>query len=272
MLIGIPLAHIHGGEVTEGVIDEAIRHSISKMSQLHFVSTDVYRKRVIQLGENPIRVLNVGAIGLDRIRKETLTTKKDLSIELRIPEDWPWCVVTYHPVTLDPSITEHDCMELLKATTFFPEVYFIFTKSNADEGGRLVNGIIEDYVWKVDNAAAFDSLGSQKYLSAVASAEMVVGNSSSGIIEVPFLGVPTVDIGIRQQGRIRGESVRHVNAVCDEIREAMRWLFDNKDKLDYSAHPYYRGGAAEQIIRTIKTYSPDRIKRFFDVDFKVKGE
>jgi UDP-hydrolysing UDP-N-acetyl-D-glucosamine 2-epimerase len=272
MLVGVPLAHIHGGERTEGLIDEPIRHSISKMSHLHFVATDVYRRRVIQLGEDPRRVFNVGAIGLDRIDRGSLTGKEDLSRQLGVPADLRWCLVTYHPVTLDPATTKRDCAELLAATRSFPDLYFIFTKANADEGGRLVNTMIEAYVGEVGNSAAFDSLGSHKYLSAVASAEMVLGNSSSGIIEAPFLCVPTVDIGVRQQGRVRGGTVTHVEAICDEIRKAVRWALGNKSKLDYSIHPYYHGGAANRILAAIKSWTPERIKTFYDLEFQLSDE
>lgn len=272
MLIGLRLAHIHGGERTEGLIDEAIRHSISKMSQLHFVSTEVYRRRVIQLGEDPGRVFNVGAIGLDRIKREKLASKENLSIELRVPADMPWCVVTYHPVTLDSSRTRHEIQEMLEAIKSFPEMHFIFTKSNADESGRLINSMIEKFVDNMGNASIFDSLGSIRYLSVVASAALVLGNSSSGIIEVPFLAVPTVDIGIRQQGRVRGESVRHVSPDRNKIVEAINWALTERNNINYHNHSYYRGGAAEKIIHTIKSCSPERIKRFFDVDFILADE
>jgi len=267
MLIGIPIAHLHGGERTEGLIDEPIRHSITKMSSVHFTSTEEYKKRVMQLGEPEERVYNVGAIGLDRIKKVHFLSKEKISEMLKIPSKLPWCTVTYHPVTLDPEKTKHNVQELLAGIENFPHILFIFTKANADEHGRLVNSLIQEYVNTHENAFLFDSLGSDKYLSTVAASEMVIGNSSSGIIEVPFLQIPTIDLGIRQKGRVKGPSVIHVDEDRKEITEAIQKVIDRKDEIDYSNHPYYNGGASDRIMKALRIYRFPRVKPFVDVEW-----
>lgn len=269
MLIGIPIAHIHGGERTEGAVDESIRHSITKMSSIHFVATEEYRKRVIQLGEPVNRVYNVGAIGLDRIKKDQLISKKQLADELVIDVEPPWCTVTYHPVTLDPLNTKRKVQELLSALGAYPQMFFIFTKANADENGRMINSLIKDYVDSHENTKLFDSLGSKRYLSVVANSEIVIGNSSSGIIEVPFLHVPTLDLGIRQKGRVRGSSVFTVEEEQKSITKAIGHILHIKKEIDYSMHPYYNGGATQKILEKIAKYGNSRIKPFVDIDFEI---
>lgn len=220
----IPIAHIHGGELTYGAYDDAIRHSITKMSTLHFTSTESHRKRVIQLGEMPSRVWNVGALGIENILNMNLLTKKELFKQLSIKNNLPYFLITYHPETNGEVNGIH---ELLNALNHYKNFHFIFTKSNADNGGRYINDAIQDYVFKNQNAFLFDSLGQLKYLSAVKHAAVVIGNSSSGLIEVPYLHTPTVNCGSRQAGRECPTSVFHTTleetAIAKSIEVALRY-------------------------------------------------
>ena len=199
----IPIAHLHGGETTEGAIDECIRHAISKMSYLHFTSCEAYRRRVIQLGESPDRVFNVGAIGLENIRRQRFMSLGELEDSLNFSLEGKFAVVTFHPVTLEEGTAEEEFTQLLNALDCFPELKIIFTKSNADSGGLIINQMIDRYVEK-NKSRCVDvfSLGMVRYLSALRYAAVVIGNSSSGIIETPSFKVPTVNIGDRQRGRI----------------------------------------------------------------------
>ena len=268
-LIGIPIAHIHGGERTEGAIDEAIRHSITKMAQLHFVSTPEYRKRVIQLGESPDRVFHVGAIGLDRIRSEYLLSRQEIADQLGIDANKRWCTVTFHPVTLDPASVEAGVRELIGVMKGRQDLHYVITKANADESGRKVNRLLADFAESAQNASLFDSLGSRRYLSCVKESVLVLGNSSSALIEAPQLGTPTVDIGMRQMGRARGESVVHCGEHQAEIEAAMKTALKITEPKLYESSPYYNGGAAGPIHHTLKMTPPARIKTFFDVEFDL---
>lgn len=269
MLIGKPIAHIHGGERTEGVIDEPIRHSVTKMSVLHFVATPEYRKRVIQLGESPDRVFHVGAIGLDRIREENLLTREQLANDLRIDSSKTWCTVTFHPVTLDPDSVEESVYALVGAMRSRPDLFFVMTKANADEAGRKVNRVLTSYADAAENAALFDSLGSQRYLSCVKASALVLGNSSSALIEAPYLKTPSVDIGIRQQGRARGESVVHCGERQSEIEAAIEQALAIGEDEVFQSSPYFNGGAALPILQTLKSVPSKRIKSFHDVQFTI---
>lgn len=265
MLIGIPVAHLHGGERTEGAVDESIRHAVTKMSHIHFVSTEEYARRVIQLGEAPERVFNVGAIGLDRIDKSKLVPKSELATRLGLPGEKPWCTVSYHPVTLQHDPAQEHFQQLLDGIRAFPQVFFIFTKANADAGGRMINSMTAAFVAHSENAAQFDSLGSQTYLGVMAASKCVLGNSSSGIIEAPFLHVPAIDIGMRQQGRVRCESVIHVDPDRTQIVQAISQCLAAADKWDFAGNPYFAGGAAAKILRAVKGWQPARIKAFHDI-------
>lgn len=269
MLIGVPIAHIHGGERTEGLVDEPIRHSVTKMSMLHFVSTPEYRKRVVQLGEAPDRVFHVGAIGLDRISQEYLLPKEEIAQELQVEVTRTWSTVTYHPVTLDPGSAETSVNALIGAMSARQDLFFIITKANADESGRMVNRMLAEYAQSSTNAALFDSLGSRRYLSCVAASALVLGNSSSALIEAPHLKTPTVDIGIRQQGRARGKSVIHCDETQSGIESAISSALANSDAAAFESSPYYNGGAVEPIIAALKDQPSRRIKSFFDVEFSL---
>jgi GDP/UDP-N,N'-diacetylbacillosamine 2-epimerase (hydrolysing) len=186
----IPIAHMYGGETTEGAVDESIRHAITKLSYLHFTSTEEYRKRVIQLGETPDRVFCVGAVGIENILQEQLLSKSELEESIGFVLDKPYAVITFHPVTLEGDSSGEQFQELLDVCSHHPEMKFIFSKANADAHGRIINQMIDGYVQENDNAVAFSSLGMVRYLSAVKYSAMVLGNSSSGLVEAPSFRVP----------------------------------------------------------------------------------
>jgi len=271
LILNIPVAHIHGGELTEGLIDEAIRHSITKMSHIHFTSTEVYRNRVIQLGEDPSRVFNFGAPGLDNIRNLKLLAKDELLETLGINLKGRIFLITYHPVTLKRS-QEEDFLELLNALNTYPDDTLIFTMPNSDPDSRIISQLIESFVAKHHNAHLFTSLGRLKYLSTVAISSIVIGNSSSGLIEVPSLGVPTINIGARQQGREAGASVIHCTnsekGIRKSIEVALEGSFMNKSSQDILI--YGDGYTSLKILEKLKSIKLDNIliKNFYDVDIK----
>ena len=219
----IPIAHIHGGELTQGAMDEAFRHAITKMSHLHFTCSEEYRNRVIQMGEHPDRVFNVGALGVENIRKLRLLSLPQLEEEIRFAINTPCILVTFHPVTLEPNSAETQFQNLLDVLDSIPEMRIIFTKANADTEGRIVNKMIDKYVGKNGSRTiSFSSMGQVNYLSAVKYVDAVVGNSSSGIIEAPIFRTPTVNIGDRQKGRIRAENVIDCDPTRESITRALR--------------------------------------------------
>ena len=266
----IPIAHIAGGESTQGAFDEAFRHSITKMSHLHFTSTEAYRWRVIQLGESPDRVYNVGAIGIENIRKMPLLSKEELEKEINFSIGKRCLLVTFHPVTLEKSSAGRQFKEILNALDILKDVKVIFTKANADTDGRIINRMIDEYV--ADNpkrTIAFTSMGQLRYLSAMKYVGAVVGNSSSGIVETPSFGIATVNIGDRQKGRIRAESVMECcpekEAVLGAIKKALS--SDFRQKLQQVTNPYEKKGTAWIIKETIKNYDLTDIikKEFYDL-------
>lgn len=262
----IPIIHLYGGETTEGAVDEAIRHSITKMSYYHFVSTEIYRKRVIQLGEDPERVFCVGAMGVENALDIPLLTKKELELSLGIPLERPYAVVTFHPVTLEENSAEQQTKELLLAIENYQEYDFIVTKANADTNGRIINKMMEDFAKQNANIHVFASLGMKRYLSAVKYSEFVLGNSSSGIVEVPALGIPTVNVGDRQKGRIMSDSVisckTEYKVICESIERAI-----NMTRKVSSV--YGDGKTSDKIISTIKNVTkegmPNLKKQFYDI-------
>ncbi|KWX73799.1 UDP-N-acetylglucosamine 2-epimerase [Paenibacillus riograndensis] len=222
MIYSIPIAHIHGGEITEGAIDDSIRHAISKMSHLHFVSTSAYRDRVIQLGEQPERVFNVGAIGVDNIIELELLDRQKFEESIQFTLGEQNFLITYHPVTLSDSNSDMLITELLAALDCFPEARIVFTKPNSDADGRIISQKIDEYVQRnTERAISFTSLGQLRYLSALQHMDVIIGNSSSGIIEVPLFNKPTVNIGSRQTGRIKGPSVIDCGESRKDIAEAI---------------------------------------------------
>lgn len=268
----IPIIHLYGGETTEGAIDEAIRHSITKMSYLHLTSTEEYRKRVIQLGEHPNRVFTVGSIGVENALKKKLLSKEELekSIDFKLNQDY--AVVTFHPVTLENQQPGDQFEELLKALNNNKQMSYIFTKANADCGGQIINQMIDEYVKGHENATAFTSLGVLRYLSAVKYAKMVIGNSSSGIIEVPSFRIPTINIGDRQKGRIRAESVIDCDIKAEKIEKAMKTaVSDEFQKFCQTVkNPYGDGNSCEKIVSVIKQNFVGRTinlkKVFYDIE------
>lgn len=266
MLQRIPVAHLHGGEITEGAYDDAIRHAITKLSYLHFTAAEPYRQRVIQLGEAPERVFNVGAVGLDHIIKTPLLSMDELQSSLGFTLGSPFFVVTYHPVTLADEPAKESFNALLAALDNYPDHQVILTYPNADDGGRAIIPLLEQYA-AVNPARvlAIPSLGYRRYLSAVKHCAAVIGNSSSGIIEVPSLGVPTIDIGQRQQGRLAAQSVLHCEANGAAITECIAQALQPMAP-DAYANPYGAGNASSQIVACLKHFSAPTIKQFHDLN------
>ncbi len=256
LIARIPIAHLYGGELTEGVIDEAIRHSITKMSILHLVSTEEYKRRVIQLGEEPDRVFNVGALGIDNIKNLKLLKKDELERELNIKFGKRNVLVTFHPVTLEKNTAENQFGELLGALDQFKDLKIIFTKPNSDPNGRVLIKYIDEYVSSnPDRAVSFVSMGQLNYLSAIQHVDVVLGNSSSGIIEVPSLGKPTVNIGDRQKGRIKAESVIDCKPQKASIVKSLEKAFtpEFSEFCKTVKNPYGNGNSAEVILDILKT-------------------
>ena len=221
-MANIPIAHLHGGETTEGAYDEAIRHSITKFSHLHFTSTEAYRKRVIQLGEQPEMVFNVGAIGLDAIKNLKLLNKEEFEKSIGFKLKKRNVLITYHPVTLEKEAPIQTFENILQALDQLSETGLIFTHANSDKNGRVINKMITEYVdIHKEKAVAFKSLGQLRYLSALQFVDFVIGNSSSGILEVPAFYIPTINIGDRQKGRICNESVINSNNSLEDIEKSI---------------------------------------------------
>lgn len=270
MILRIPIIHLHGGELTEGAYDDAIRHAITKLSYLHGTSTDEYRKRVIQLGESPERVKNIGAIGLDHLSRASFMEVADLARSLEFKIEKPYFVVTYHPVTLGDEEPEKSFQALLEALDYFSTHQVILTYPNADDGGRRIIPMLESYASsQPDRVMAIPSLGQVRYLSAIKNSSAVIGNSSSGIIEAPSFNVPTVDIGLRQRGRLRAKSVLKADPEKDSIIKAIELAVTKKYKKEEETieNPYGRGDSSAQVIEMIKTLDFEPCKQFFDVSF-----
>lgn len=269
----IPIAHIHGGETTEGAIDECIRHSVTKMSYIHFTSTEEYRKRVIQLGENPNRVFNVGAPGVENILKTELLKKDELEKLINFNLDKPYAVVTFHPVTLEENKAEQQIKQLLDACSKYKKMKFIFTKSNSDANGRIINYMIDEYASNNNNVVAFDSLGIIRYLSAIKYSEVVIGNSSSGIIEVPVFKIPTINIGDRQKGRLQGETIINCEPNTKDIEVAIKTARSSefRDKISKCKNLFGDGNTSGKIVNIIQEFlchsELNLKKKFYDIDF-----
>lgn len=273
----IPIAHLHGGEATYGAIDEAIRHSITKMSYLHFTSTEPYRRRVIQLGEAPGRVFNVGAIGVENVLNMDFITKENLEKDLNISLDQKIILATYHPVTLEENTAEQQFSNLLDSLRNFSNLRVIFTKANADTNGSVINQMIDTYVMENPNrAVSFPSLGARRYLSLLQYADAVVGNSSSGIIEVPSYKIPTVNIGDRQKGRIQAATIINCGTGRQEITAAIEAALSDEFRKNCigAVNPYEGIDTCNQIFQRIKEFLiHDRIdikKSFYDVSYQDK--
>lgn len=271
MIARIPVAHLHGGERTEGAMDEAIRHAITKMAHLHFVATETYRRRVIQLGESPDRVFNYGAIGIDNILDSRLMTRTELETFLDYQLKEVNFLITYHPATLDLEGPERAFRELLVALAEFPDAGMIFTMPNADMGNKIIADLIHAFAGeRCGGVKVVPSLGRIGYLSAVHHCDVVIGNSSSGIIEVPVFRKPTVNIGDRQKGRETGSTVIQAREERAEIADAIRLALSPafRAQIQEAESIYGNGGTARKIIQTLKTYPLDALlkKRFHDLD------
>lgn len=272
VVLNIPIAHIHGGELTEGAIDDAFRHAITKMSYLHFTSTEEYRRRVIQMGEEPDRVFNVGSLGVENIRKLKLLDRDELQKELGIDLSKPYCVCTFHPETLEPDKTIDHLYELIGALDKVNNQAIIFTGSNADSKGKKINQIIKSFVdERRSRTYFFLNLGQLKYLSLLKYAQFVVGNSSSGIIEAPALGIPTINIGSRQNGRVKPQSVFDSKPQKDEILKTITYVLENSSKLSgKSLDSLFKGDdVAKRIYDTCISFLKNGIKNkhFYDIQF-----
>lgn len=265
----IPVVHLHGGEITEGAYDDCIRHAITKMSHLHFTSTEEYRKRVIQLGENPNRVFNVGALGVESIKKIPLMGKSELEESLDgFSLGDKSLLVTYHPVTLENATAERQILNLFAALDEFPEYKLVFTFPNSDTDGRVIIERIKEYVQKnLGRAIAFPSLGLKRYLSALKYVSAAVGNSSSGIIEVPSFGIPTLNIGDRQKGRIAAKSVENCGTQKDEILAGLRKILSPNYSCKGVTNPYEGKNTAEEIVKILQTYPLEGLinKEFYNL-------
>jgi len=268
LIAGIPIAHIHGGELTEGAYDDSVRHSITKMSHMHFTSTEEYRKRVIQLGEQPYTVFNVGAIGLDNIKKLKLLSRDEFEISVNRKLNKRNLLITFHPVTLENKSAKEQFQNLLDALDEQKDTLLIFTKPNSDKDGRIIIQMIDEYVNNNSSKAiAFTSLGQLRYLSAIPFMDAVVGNSSSGIIEVPAFNIPTINIGDRQKGRINGPTIINCKATKVDICNALTNAY-NFDKLISYESPYGDGNVSNKILAILKNTKHIGIKkRFYDIVF-----
>ena len=270
-MVNIPIAHLHGGETTEGAYDEAIRHSITKFSHLHFTSTEAYRKRVIQLGEHPDTVFNVGAIGLDAIKKLPLLDKASFEQAIGFKLKERNILITYHPVTLEKEAPIETFENILTALDELTDTALIFTHANSDKNGRIINRMITEYVSShKDKAVEFKSLGQLRYLSALQYVDFVIGNSSSGILEVPAFYIPTINIGDRQKGRICNESVINSNNSLEDIKKSITFALDKtfREKIQQQELLYGNGTAAEKILQIIKEHNHISIKKsFYNIDF-----
>lgn len=270
LIYKIPVAHMHGGEVTQGAFDESIRHSITKMSHLHFTSTEEARNRVIQLGENPAHVFNTGAIGVYNINNTDFLTREELeeNLEVTIPENSVF--VTFHPSTLDKIPPHIQCENLLKALETHPEVKVFFSYPNNDTGGDSIINLINDFVARYSHrSVVFPSLGARRYLSLLKCVKAVVGNSSSGILEVPSMHIPTLNIGIRQQGRQRAESVIDCGTSFEEIKAGLDKILSKEvcNKARLTINPYEQPDTLNKIVEIITTFPLENIitKPFFDI-------
>jgi len=264
----IPVAHLHGGEATEGLIDEAIRHSITKMSHLHFVAAEEYRQRVIQLGEQPNRVFLVGGLGIDNIKCLKLLEREELERSLDFKFRKKNLLVTFHPVTLETFTAEDQMVELLATVDELKDTQLIFTLPNADTDGRALIKLVDQFVETHSNAHVYTSLGQLRYLSCIAQVDGVVGNSSSGLAEVPSFKKGTVNIGDRQRGRLQAASVINCKPTRQSIGMAIEKLYSPsfQGSLEQVTNPYGEGGASEKIVSTIKSLALEGIlkKHFFD--------
>ena len=272
-IMQIPIAHIHGGETTQGAFDEAFRHSITKMSHIHFAATNEYANRIIQLGEDPSRVFNVGGPGIENIKKLNLLNKDEFEKSIKFKLAKKNILITFHPVTLENSSAREQFNELLNALDELEETNFIFTKANSDTDGDVINKMIDEYVSQnPQKAVAFASLGQLRYLSAIKFVDIVLGNSSSGLLEVPSFKKATINIGDRQKGRARASSVIDVRPIKEEILAAIKRAFSKEfeQTLKDTINPYDGGNPSKKMVKILKEIKLEGIlkKKFYDIGIK----
>ena len=272
-IMQIPIAHIHGGETTQGAFDEAFRHSITKMSHIHFAATNEYANRIIQLGEDPSRVFNVGGPGIENIKKLNLLNKDEFEKSIKFKLAKKNILITFHPVTLENSSAREQFNELLNALDELEETNFIFTKANSDTDGDVINKMIDEYVSEnPQKAVAFASLGQLRYLSAIKFVDIVLGNSSSGLLEVPSFKKATINIGDRQKGRARASCVIDVRPVKEEILAAIKRAYSKEfeQTLKDTINPYDGGNPSKKMVKILKEIKLDGIlkKKFYDIGIK----
>ncbi|MGJ0314360.1 UDP-N-acetylglucosamine 2-epimerase [Aliarcobacter cryaerophilus] len=270
MIAKIPIAHLHGGEKTEGAFDESIRHSITKMSHLHFTATEEYKNRVIQLGEHPSRVFNVGGMGIENIKRLKLLSKDEFEKSIEFKLNSKNILVTFHPVTLENSTAKEQFQQLLDAIDELEDTNIIFTKANSDTDGRVINQMIDEYVTKNSHKSiVFTSLGQLRYLSALQYVDAVVGNSSSGLAEAPSFKIGTINIGDRQKGRIKASSVIDCEPNKDSILKSFEKLYSKEfqNSLINVKNPYGDGCASKKIVEILKSVDLENIlkKSFYDL-------
>ncbi len=270
LVANIPIAHVSGGEITEGAIDDCVRHCVTKMSTLHFPACEEYKRRIIQLGEQPDRVFNYGDPGVENILNTDFISRNDLELDLGISLENCICM-TFHPVTTQTGSERQQLEEVLYAIEQFPQLTFVITKANADNGGQYINDRLEQYEKEHDNARLFASLGIRRYLSLVKYSKAVIGNSSSGIVEAPVLKTPTVNIGDRQKGRLMADSIIScATKRCDIVDAINRAISDECQKKAETADSLYGTDQTSAcIVKTIKSYlntHPEyEVKRFYDL-------
>ncbi len=267
----IPIIHLHGGEATLGAVDEAIRNAITKMSYLHFTATEEYRKRVIRMGEAPDRVFMSGAVGVENALGVERMSKDELEQSLGCELGDSFAVLTFHPVTLENNTAQNQIDELIKAMEKYPDITFLCTKANADVDGKIINESLRQCADTHRNVLLYDSLGVRRYLSALSYAEFVIGNSSSGIIEVPSFGIPTINIGDRQKGRIQAESVINCEPLFEDIADAIEKArsLQFRNHIRNISNPYGDGKASDVIVDVTKDFllndKFETQKKFYDI-------
>jgi UDP-hydrolysing UDP-N-acetyl-D-glucosamine 2-epimerase len=270
LVMRVPVVHLHGGETTEGAFDDAIRHAITKMASLHFVAAQPYRRRVIQMGEAPDTVFDVGALGLDHLARTPLMSPAELARSIGFPLAQPYVLATYHPVTAQDEDPAATAQAMLQALDSLPGHQVLLTFPNADNGGRAIIECMQRHAaQQPQRVALVESLGSRRYLSALAHASAVVGNSSSGIIEAPAFKVPTVNIGVRQQGRLAAASVVDCRAEHADIARALQLAISERfrERCATVVNPYGQGAASARIVQVLEARPAPAHKRFHDLDF-----
>ena len=271
VMANIPLAHLHGGETTEGAIDESLRHAITKLAHIHFVAAEPYRKRVIQLGENPNHIFMVGGLGVDAITKTVFLKPHEVENIFNIKFNKKNLLITFHPITLESASSLKQMQILLHVLEGLRDTSLIFTFPNADAGSSELISLVKDFSKSRNHVFVCKSMGQQGYLSCLKHVDGVIGNSSSGILEAPTLCVPTVNIGNRQKGRICASSIINCEPTYLEIDKSIKLIFDAqfRTKLPSTISPYGDGGACHRIIEVLESIPLNQVltKQFNNIDF-----